>query len=129
MLEYPVRECLTFDDVLLLPAESQVLPRQANVETRLTPTISLRIPLLAAAMDTVTEAQTAIAMAAEGGLGVIHKNLSIQAQALEVTKVKKYESGMVVNPVTIDAKGSLSEAVGLMHRMRLSGVFAVCCRL
>jgi IMP dehydrogenase len=122
MLEYPVRECLTFDDVLLLPAESQVLPRQANVETRLTPRISLRIPLLAAAMDTVTEAQTAIAMAAEGGLGVIHKNLSIQAQALEVTKVKKYESGMVVNPVTIDAKASLSEAVGLMRTHQISGI-------
>jgi len=122
MLEYPVRECLTFDDVLLLPAESQVLPRQANVETRLTPTITLRTPLLSAAMDTVTEAQTAIAMAAEGGLGVIHKNLSIQAQALEVTKVKKYESGMVVNPVTIDSQASLSEAVGLMRDHQISGI-------
>jgi IMP dehydrogenase len=122
MLEYPVRECLTFDDVLLLPAESQVLPRQANVGTRLTPSISLRIPLLSAAMDTVTEAQTAIAMAAEGGLGVIHKNLSVQAQALEVTKVKKYESGMVVNPVTIDSKASLSEAVGLMRDHQISGI-------
>src|SRR5271170_180574 len=97
MLDHPVKECLTFDDVLLEPAASEVLPKQVNVETQLGKTLQLRIPLLSAAMDTVTESRTAIAMAQEGGLGVVHKNLSIEAQALEVMKVKKYESGMVVN--------------------------------
>src|SRR6185295_19732409 len=95
----PLAEALTFDDVLLVPAESEVLPRDCDVRTRLTERITLQIPLVSSAMDTVTEAQTAICMARAGGLGVIHKNLSIEAQAHEVHKVKKAESGMVVDPV------------------------------
>jgi len=122
MLEYPLREALTFDDVLLLPGESDVLPKQVELRTRLTRQIELRIPLISAAMDTVTEARTAIAMAAEGGIGVIHKNLSIERQVLEVTKVKKYESGMVVNPVTIEDGAELSQAVALMREHQISGI-------
>jgi IMP dehydrogenase len=122
MVEHPVRECLTFDDVLLVPAASEVLPRQVNVETQLGRTLKLQTPLLSAAMDTVTESRTAIAMAQEGALGVIHKNLSVEAQALEVTKVKKYESGMVVDPVTIAPGASLHEAVELMRRHGISGI-------
>ena len=122
MLEYPLREALTFDDVLLLPGESDVLPKHVELHTRLTRRIELKIPLVSAAMDTVTEAATAIAMAAEGGIGVLHKNLGIDAQALEVTKVKKYESGMVVNPVTIADTALLSEAVALMHGHQISGI-------
>ncbi len=122
MLEYPLREALTFDDVLLLPGESDVLPKQVELRTRLTRQIDLRIPLISAAMDTVTEARTAIAMAAEGGIGVIHKNLSIERQVLEVTKVKKYESGMVVNPVTIEDGAELSQAVALMREHQISGI-------
>src|SRR6185312_11143216 len=97
----PLKEALTFDDVLLLPAESEVLPRQVDVSTRLTARVRLNIPLLSSAMATVTESRTAIAMAQEGGLGVIHKNLDAERQAMEVLKVKKFESGMVVDPVTI----------------------------
>jgi IMP dehydrogenase len=122
MLEHPLREALTFDDVLLLPGESDVLPKQVELRTRLTRQIELRIPLISAAMDTVTEARTAIAMAAEGGIGVIHKNLSIERQVLEVTKVKKYESGMVVNPVTIEDGADLSQAVALMREHQISGI-------
>ena len=122
MLEYPLREALTFDDVLLLPGESDVLPKQVELRTRLTRQIELRIPLISAAMDTVTVARTAIAMAAEGGIGVIHKNLSIDRQVLEVTKVKKYESGMVENPVTIEEGAQLSQAVALMREHQISGI-------
>src|SRR5262249_5327909 len=93
---------LTFDDVLLQPAESDVLPRQVDTSTRLTRNLVLRIPIISAAMDTVTEARTAIAMAQCGGIGFIHKNLTPAEQAIEVQRVKKYESGMVVNPVTIE---------------------------
>src|SRR6516225_4305900 len=96
-----IREALTFDDVLLVPAASEVLPGQVNTHTRLTRTVELGVPLISAAMDTVTEAGLAIAMAQAGGLGVIHKNLSIEEQAEHVRRVKKFESGMVVNPVTI----------------------------
>ena len=96
-----IREALTFDDVLLLPAESSVLPNQTDTRSRLTRGVELGIPLLSAAMDTVTESRLAIAMAQAGGIGVIHKNLKPQEQADEVRKVKKFESGMVVNPVTI----------------------------
>jgi IMP dehydrogenase len=117
-----VPEALTFDDVLLVPAMSEVLPRQVDVSTRLTRTLRLRIPLLSAAMDTVTEARVAIAMAQEGGVGIIHKNLSIEAQALEVTKVKKFESGMVVDPVTIEPEAPLYRAVELMRRHDISGI-------
>ena len=97
----PLEEALTFDDVLLLPAESEVLPRDVDVRTRLTERISLQMPLVSSAMDTVTEADTAITMAREGGLGVIHKNLPIEAQAREVQKVKRAESGMVFDPVVV----------------------------
>ena len=113
---------LTFDDVLLLPAESDVLPRNVEVMARLTRNLRLNIPLVSSAMDTVTEARTAIAMAQEGGLGFIHKNLTIQQQALEVTKVKKYESGMVVDPVVIDPEAKLAQAVALMAEHQISGI-------
>src|SRR5512142_2145984 len=97
-----LREALTFDDVLLVPGESAVLPKSVETVTRLTRNIQLHIPLVSAAMDTVTEAQMAIAMAAAGGMGFIHKNLSIEQQAAEVVKVKKYESAVVTDPVTIE---------------------------
>src|SRR5690348_14644960 len=96
-----LRIALTFDDVLLLPQESGVLPRDVDVRTQLTPAIPLAIPIISAAMDTVTEAATAIAMAREGGMGIIHKNLPAEAQAAEVHKVKKAQSGMVADPVTV----------------------------
>ena len=101
MIDPDVPLALTFDDVLLLPAESDVLPRQVDVGAQLTRNLRLQIPLVSAAMDTVTEARTAIAMAQAGGMGFVHKNLTVKQQALEATKVKKYESGMVVDPVTI----------------------------
>jgi IMP dehydrogenase len=116
------QEALTFDDVLLKPAASAVLPNQTDVRTRLTRTIELRIPLMSAAMDTVTEAAMAIAMAQVGGIGVIHKNLSAEAQANEVRKVKKFESGMVVNPVTIHPDQTLADALGLMLQHQISGI-------
>src|SRR5579872_6615107 len=96
-----IREALTFDDVLLVPAASSVLPGQVDTRTRLTRTVELGIPLISAAMDTVTEAALAIAMAQAGGMGVIHRNLTVEEQAEHVRRVKKFESGMVVNPVTI----------------------------
>ena len=117
-----IREALTFDDVLLEPAASKVLPAQVDTRTRLTKTIELGIPLLSSAMDTVTENKMAIAMAQAGGLGVIHKNLEIVAQADEVRSVKKFESGMVVNPVTIAPTSTLADALGLMARFRISGI-------
>src|SRR5438132_13264369 len=94
---------LTFDDVLFIPAESSVLPTQIDVSTRLTERIALNIPLVSAAMDTVTESRTAIAMAQEGGIGIVHRNMSVWAQAGEVEKVKKFESGMISDPITVDA--------------------------
>ena len=117
-----IRDALAFDDVLLVPAESAVLPRDADTATCLTPTIRLGIPLISAAMDTVTEARMAIAMAQAGGLGVVHKNLDIDEQANEVRAVKKFESGMVVNPVTIDPGKSLADALALMEQHRISGI-------
>jgi IMP dehydrogenase len=117
-----IREALTFDDVLLTPARSEVLPSQTDTRTRLTRSIELGIPLLSAAMDTVTEAALAIAMAQAGGLGVIHKNLTISEQAAEVRKVKKYESGMVVNPVTIHPEATLADALKLMADHKISGI-------
>ena len=96
-----VQKALTFDDVLLLPAQSSVVPRDVNLQTRLTRSITLNIPLLSAAMDTVTEARLAIAMAQEGGLGIVHKNMPPKAQAAEVAKVKRFESGVVKDPITI----------------------------
>ncbi|MFB1481091.1 IMP dehydrogenase [Corallococcus sp. RDP092CA] len=122
MLNPDIRLALTFDDVLLLPGESAVTPRDADLTTRLTRNIRLNVPLLSAAMDTVTEARTAIAMAQEGGIGVIHKNMTPEQQALEVLKVKKFESGMVVDPITIDPKAPLSRALELMKQHGVSGV-------
>ena len=117
-----IREALAFDDILLVPSESDVLPHQAQTLTKLTGSIELGIPLLSSAMDTVTEAAMAIAMAQAGGIGVLHKNLSIDHQADEVRKVKKFESGMVVNPVTIGPDKCLSDALALMDENRISGI-------
>ena len=116
------QEALTFDDVLLKPAASSVLPNQTETRTRLTRTVELGIPLMSAAMDTVTEAPMAIAMAQAGGIGVIHKNLDAEAQANAVRKVKKFESGMVVNPLTIHPDQSLADALGLMSAHQISGI-------
>jgi IMP dehydrogenase len=113
---------LTFDDVLLIPRYASVIPKDIDVTTRLTPSIPLKIPLLSAAMDTVTESQTAISMAREGGIGIIHKNLSIAAQALEVDKVKKSESGIVADPVTMHPDQRLFEALEIMAQYHISGV-------
>ncbi|MCX7769524.1 MAG: IMP dehydrogenase [Proteobacteria bacterium] len=117
-----VGEALTFDDVLLLPAYSEVLPKDVDISTYLTKDLKLNMPLISAAMDTVTESATAITMAREGGLGVIHKNLSIEAQALEVDKVKKSESGMIVDPITMEPENKIYEALEIMKRYKISGV-------
>src|SRR5512141_2012490 len=117
-----LREALTFDDVLLVPGESDVLPKTVETVTRLTRNIQLNIPLCSAAMDTVTEARMASAMAAAGGLGFIHKNLSVAAQAAEVAKVKRYESAIVADPVTIEPEARLAHAVALMREHGISGV-------
>jgi IMP dehydrogenase len=117
-----IPESLTFDDVLLVPAESSILPREVDLATNLTRTIRLNIPLLSAAMDTVTESQMAIAMAREGGMGVIHRNLPISIQAAEVDKVKKSESGMIVDPITMDPDQRIHEALEIMKKYRISGV-------
>ncbi|MDA0652591.1 MAG: IMP dehydrogenase [Proteobacteria bacterium] len=117
-----IAEALTFDDVLLVPAASSIMPSQADLRTRLTRNLELRIPLISAAMDTVTESALAIAMAQAGGIGVIHKNLTFEEQADEVRKVKKFESGMVINPVTISPEETLADALDLMDRHRISGI-------
>ncbi len=117
-----IAEALTFDDVLLVPAASSVLPAQANTSTRLSKTITLNIPLVSAAMDTVTESGLAIALAQAGGIGVIHKNFSVEDQAREVRRVKKFESGMVVNPVTIFPDQTLADALRLREQHRISGI-------
>jgi IMP dehydrogenase len=122
MLDEMIPEGLTFDDVLLVPAHSQILPRDVSLTTRLTRNISLNIPLVSAAMDTVTEARTAICMAREGGIGIIHKNLTIQEQAMEVDKVKKSESGMIVDPITMRPTEKIREALAIMEKYRISGV-------
>ncbi|OSQ36128.1 IMP dehydrogenase [Thalassospira mesophila] len=117
-----IEEALTFDDVLIKPAASSVLPAQVQTNTRLTREIELRVPLLSSAMDTVTESPMAIVMAQNGGMGVIHKNLDIALQAEEVRRVKKFESGMVVNPITIHPDQTLADALGLMDSNRISGI-------
>jgi len=122
MLRADIREGLTFEDVLLMPAKSDLLPREVDVTTLLTREIRLNIPLVSAAMDSVTESRTAIAMAQEGGIGIIHKNLSIEEQALEVDKVKKSESGMIVDPITIGPEQHIYEAVEIMRKYKISGV-------
>jgi IMP dehydrogenase len=116
------KEGLTFDDVLLVPSESHVLPNAVNTATRLTRTIVLEVPVVSAAMDTVTEARMAIALAREGGLGIVHRNLSIQAQVGEVDKVKRSEAGMIVEPVTLSPDALVSDALDLMERYHISGV-------
>jgi IMP dehydrogenase len=116
------REALTFDDVLLAPAESAVLPSQTDTSTRLTNTVSLGIPLMSSAMDTVTECSLAISMAQAGGIGVIHKNMTIEEQAVEVGRVKRFEAGMVVNPITITPEKPLAAALALMDENHISGI-------
>lgn len=122
MVVGPIREALTFDDVLLLPAKSDVLPKDTDISTQLTRKITLNIPLVSAAMDTVTEAKMAIALAQEGGLGFIHKALPIELQAEEVDKVKKSESGMIIDPITISPDARISDALDVMKKYRISGV-------
>ena len=117
-----IEERLTFDDVLLVPAFSEVLPKEVDVSTPLTRTIRLNIPLVSAAMDTVTESRTAICMAQEGGIGIIHRNMPVSAQAIEVDKVKKSESGMILNPITMDPEQKIYEALEIMKKYRISGV-------
>jgi IMP dehydrogenase len=117
-----IREALTFDDVLLLPAASSILPSQADTRTRLTRTITLGIPIISAAMDTVTEARLAIAMAQAGGIGVLHRNMTPEAQAEHVRQVKKFESGMVINPVTITPDATLADALRDMQYHGISGI-------
>ncbi|MGZ4461724.1 MAG: IMP dehydrogenase, partial [Gaiellaceae bacterium] len=116
------KEGLTFDDVLLVPAESEVLPSEVLTQTRLTRSIVLNIPIVSAAMDTVTEARLAIALAREGGIGIIHRNLPIEVQAAEVDKVKRSESGMIVEPVTLGPNDLVADALELMRRYHISGV-------
>ncbi len=117
-----IRSALTFDDVLLVPGASEVLPAQVSLKTRLTDTLELRAPLLSAAMDSVTEHQTAIAMAREGGIGIIHKNMTIEDQAREVERVKKSESGMIVDPITVNRNQSVAEVQEIMRNYRISGL-------
>ena len=115
-------EGLTFDDVLLVPAASAIMPRDADVATRLSRRIALNIPLVSAAMDTVTEARMAIAIAQEGGIGFVHRNMPVQAQALEVEKVKKSESGMISDPVTVSPDQRIEDALAIMRRFQISGL-------
>ncbi len=122
MTHHEIQEALTFDDVLLVPAKSDVLPSETDMTTRFSRRISLNIPVTSAAMDTVTEAAMAIALAQQGGIGVIHKNMSIEAQRSEVDKVKRSESGMIVDPVTMTPDRPISEALSIMARFHISGV-------
>ncbi len=122
MSSQQIDEALTFDDVLLLPAYSTVIPNEVDVSTFLTPKIKLNIPIVSAAMDTVTEARTAIAMAQEGGIGIIHRNMDIESQVAEVEKVKKYESGMIVNPVTVKPTDRVRDALAIMMEQDISGL-------
>jgi len=122
MIQDSIPEGLTFDDVLLLPARSAVLPAEADTRTRLTRTIELNIPIVSSAMDTVTESHMAIALAQQGGIGIIHRNMSIARQAEEVDRVKRSESGMIVDPVTVEPEQKIYEALELMKRFRISGV-------
>ncbi|HEX4823387.1 MAG TPA: IMP dehydrogenase [Candidatus Polarisedimenticolaceae bacterium] len=122
MLTTPIADALTFDDVLLVPAHSRVLPSEVDIKTRLTRTITLNVPLVSSAMDTVTESRLAVAIAQEGGVGIIHKNLSIEDQASEIDKVKRSESGMIVDPVTMRPHQRVFEALEAMSRYRISGL-------
>src|SRR2546425_9817942 len=122
MIHFPVPEALTFDDVLLLPARSDVVPAQASTQTQFTRNISLNIPIISAAMDTVTESHMAIALAQQGGMGIIHRNLTIEQQANEVDKVKRSESGMIVDPVTMSPDDKVYDALEVMRKYKISGV-------
>src|SRR5689334_16015601 len=122
MIPPTIPEGLTFDDVLLVPSRSEVLPAETDTRTKLTRKISLNIPIVSAAMDTVTESHLAIALAQQGGLGFIHRNMSIERQAEEVDRVKRSESGMIVDPITIQPDKKISDALALMERYRISGV-------
>src|ERR1700752_4686276 len=122
MIHFPVPEALTFDDVLLLPARSDGIPTQASTQTQLSRNISLNIPIVSAAMDTVTESHLAIALAQQGGIGIVHRNMSVDRQAEEVDRVKRSESGMIVDPVTVDPEQQISDALEVMKRYRISGV-------
>ena len=122
MANQPLEEALTFNDLLLVPGESAVLPKDIDVKTKLSRNISLNIPIVSAAMDTVTESEAAIALARQGGLGFIHKNMSAEKQALEVEKVKKSESGMILDPITIDPDRKIFEVLNIMEKYRISGV-------
>src|SRR5499433_1208633 len=122
MIHFPVPEALTFDDVLLLPARSDVVPARVNTHTQLTRNIRLNIPIVSAAMDTVTESHMAIALAQQGGIGIIHRNLTIEQQANEVDKVKRSESGMIVDPVTMHSTDKVSDALEVMRKYKISGV-------
>ena len=122
MIHFPVPEALTFDDVLLLPAKSDVVPATVNTSTRLSRNITLNIPVVSAAMDTVTESRLAIALAQQGGIGIIHRNLSLEEQASEVDKVKRSESGMIVDPITMSPDEKISDALEVMRKYRISGV-------
>jgi len=122
MIHFPVPEALTFDDVLLLPARSDVVPASVNTQTRVTRNISLNIPIISAAMDTVTESHMAIAMAQQGGMGIVHRNLTVEQQAGEVDKVKRSESGMIVDPITMSPDERVADALEVMRRYRISGV-------
>ena len=117
-----LQEALTFDDVLLVPAHSSVLPKEVDLKTQLTRDITLNIPLISAAMDTVTEARLAIAMAQEGGVGIIHKNMTPEQQAREVRHVKKYESGVIKDPITVGPDVSISDVIKLTRAKNISGV-------
>jgi IMP dehydrogenase len=122
MVDHSIKEGLTFDDVLLVPALSALMPKDADVSTFLTRAIRLNIPILSAAMDTVTESKTAICLAQEGGIGIIHRNMDVEGQAQEVDKVKKSESGMIIDPITIRPEQKIRDALDLMARFRISGI-------
>jgi IMP dehydrogenase len=113
---------LTFDDVLLMPAYSEILPSEVNIHTQLTKNIQLHVPILSSAMDTVTEAQLAIALAREGGIGILHKNMSIERQAEQVRKVKRSESGMIVDPITLEVTATIGDALKLMKENKIGGI-------
>jgi IMP dehydrogenase len=116
------KQALTFDDVLLVPRYSEILPHKVNLSTRITKNITLNIPLVSAAMDTVTEYKTAITMARLGGIGIIHKNMSIEEQVLQIRKVKKSESGIIIDPISIKSHQTLNEAEDIMSEYKISGV-------
>src|SRR5579871_2146635 len=122
MIPESIQEGLTFDDVLLVPSRSEVIPAETDTRTMLTRGIPLNIPIVSAAMDTVTESHLAIALAQQGGVGFIHRNMTIERQAEEVDRVKRSESGMIVDPVTITPDKKISDALDLMQRYRISGV-------